>query len=102
MKGTRTEILQTALNLSPGKYEITATLRTPEGKVRDTESTSVSVDAATPRTLKMELSRFKHHVEFETVIGKPEALPVAAGPPPKPPTPAKEKPLPAKPAATPK
>ena len=102
MRGTRTEILQTALNLSPGKYEVTATLRTPEGKVRDTESTSVSVDAATPRTLKMELSRFKHHVEFETVIGKPEALPVAAGPPPKPPTPAKEKPLPAKPAATPK
>ena len=102
MRGTRTEILQTALNLSPGKYEITATLRTPEGKVRDTESTSVSVDAAMPRTLKMELSRFKHHVEFETVIGKPEPLPVAAGPPQKPPMPAKEKPLPAKPAATPK
>ena len=37
MRGTRTEVLQTALNLSPGKYEITATLRTPEGKVRDTD-----------------------------------------------------------------
>ncbi len=102
MRGQRTENLRASLNLSPGKYEVKATLHTPDGRVRDTETTSVSVDTAVPRTLKMELSRFKHHVEFETVIGKPEPLPVAAGPPQKPPTPAKEKPLPAKPAATPK
>ena len=92
MQGQKSENLRTSLSLTPGKHKITATLHTPDGKVRDTETTSISVDASEPRTLKMTLSRFRHHVEFETVMGKPAPEPMPAGPMPVRPTATKPKP----------
>lgn len=72
------EDLRTALNIPPGPHKVTATLKTPEGKVRDTDSTSITVPEGTPRTLRVRLSRFRHHVEFQQVAGKPAPKPSAA------------------------
>ena len=72
------EDLRTTLNLPAGRHKVTATLKTPEGKVRDTDSTSITVPEGAPRTLRLRLSRFRHHVEFQEVAGKPAPVTKAA------------------------
>jgi hypothetical protein len=69
----RFEDLRTSISIPTGRHKVTATLRTPEGKVRDTDSTAITVPEGAPRTLRVRLSRFRHHVEFQEVAGKPAA-----------------------------
>lgn len=94
------EDLRTALNLEPGAHKVTATLRTPDGKVRDADSTSVTVPPGGPRTLRVRLSRFRHHVEFQSVAGKPEPPAKAPAATQKPAAAAKPNQAASKPAST--
>jgi hypothetical protein len=96
-----------ALNLPQGPHKITVTLMAADGKVRDTESTTVSVDPGVPRTLRIRLSRFRKNLEFQTAVGRPGG-PANADASAKPPTEkeilesAMTKPSSGKPAADPK
>ena len=83
----------TSLNLSKGVHKVTVTLLTPAGKVRETRTTSLLVDPAIPRTLRIRLSRFKNNLEFATVVGRPATGGDAPAIAQKPATPVKAKPL---------
>ena len=66
------EDIGTTLNLPKGAHKFTLTLFNAKGEIRDTRSTTVPVDPAIPRTLRVRLSRFKSNLELQIAVGKPE------------------------------
>lgn len=68
-----------SLLLPTGPHQITVTLLTPAGAVKETRSTELDADPAVVSTLKVRLSRFKRNLELQTVVAKP-AAPAAPAP----------------------
>lgn len=76
-----------AFNLPAGPHDVTVTLLTATGEVKETKSAKVSTDVGILRTMKVRLSRFRRNLEMETVVtaAKPaEGTPAAATPTSKP------------------
>ena len=59
------------MNLAKGPHKATVTLLNPEGKMKETKTTSLNVEPGKPLTLKVRLSRFKKDLELQTEAGKP-------------------------------
>jgi len=60
-----------AVNLAKGPHKATVTLLNPEGKMKETKTTSLNVEPGKPLTLRVRLSRFKKDLELQTQVGKP-------------------------------
>ena len=95
----RSENLRTALNLPKGAHEVTVTILTPDERVRERKTTTVTVDPAMARTLRIRLSRFKRNLELQAVVGRPAPDEKAETTSEKPAANAKTKPATSAPAA---
>jgi hypothetical protein len=69
------------LNLTDGPHKVTVTLLNPQGKVKETKSTSLSIVPGMPLTLRVRLSRFKKDLELQAVARKTPLATAAASKP---------------------
>jgi hypothetical protein len=63
------EQLSSKIEVAPGEHQITVTVLTVEGEVRDYGSTTVRVPSARPVTLRITFSRFRNKLELESAVG---------------------------------
>jgi hypothetical protein len=74
----RPEVKGGELYVPDGPHKVTVTLLNPDGKVKETRSTSLSILPGTPLTLRVRLSRFKKDLELQAVARKPSVATTAA------------------------
>ena len=79
------DALGAALVLPNGTHNATVTLLNSKGEVRDTKSIDLGlIDATTPRTLQIRLSRFKKDIQLQSIARKPQDQAKPAAPAAKP------------------